>query len=220
MSILPINTAPSAESADFTDNDARASLRPVVAAFLSALVPGTGQFLLGERRKRVVFFGSLIAIVLGFWPLRLPRSYVAFMILSWCCIGLFLYAAFSPIWSAVVSHSLRPSRWWLAAMIPITLVALCFWAMLVHVRLFTIPSTSMEPTIRQGDRIMVDMNYYTSAFPRDQKAIIFKRSGTFFIKRVIAHGGELVSGKGSLISVNGQVLNDPTHNTSTNLNSG
>jgi TM2 domain-containing membrane protein YozV len=121
VSILPINPEQLDESTDVVHKTSQH--RAVAAAFFSALIPGSGQFLLRQHAKGGTLLGSLIALVLCFWPLRLPRFYFAFMFLCWCCIGLYVYAACSPIWSGHVG-SRRPPRWWLALIVPTTLVML------------------------------------------------------------------------------------------------
>jgi len=64
----------------------------VVAAFLSAFIPGTGQLFLGQRRKGSILLVSLVILALCFWPLRLPRFYAAFVVVSWFYIALCLYS--------------------------------------------------------------------------------------------------------------------------------
>lgn len=188
-------------------------MRPVVAAFLSALIPGFGQLFLGQRRKGSALLVSLVLLALCFWPLRLPRFYVAFVILSWFYIALCLYAACSAVWANSLPRPRRPSRWWLVAVVPATLVAL--WLVgdggtrLAGFRSFIIPSSSMEPTVRLGDRLVADMNYFDRHTPADSEVIIFRRNKTFFIKRVIAIGGETIESTNGQVYVNGRMLQEP-----------
>ncbi len=96
--------------------------------------------------------------------------------------------------------------------LPFALIALWFIPDQVMLaagfRVFTIPNLSMEPTVRRGDRILADMDYYRSRAPKDEEIIVFKRDPTFFIKRVIASGGEYVEGRGGTIYVNGKLLSE------------
>jgi signal peptidase I len=67
----------------------------------------------------------------------------------------------------------------------------------------------MEPTIRQGDRIIADMKYYQSRDPKIHDTVILKKDDVWLIKRIIAAGGDIVVGKGGFIYVNGPMLSEP-----------
>lgn len=75
-------------------------------------------------------------------------------------------------------------------------------------RSFQIPSTGMEPTIRQGDRIVADMRYYRVRSPNRFETVLFKRGDIFYIKRVIAVGGDVIESRNQLIFLNGQQLDE------------
>jgi len=76
----------------------------------------------------------------------------------------------------------------------------------------------MEPTIRQGDRIIADMKYYQSRDPKIHDTVILKKDDVWLIKRMIAAG---VVGKGGFIYVNGPMLSEnPTCNTMATRRSG
>ena len=210
---MPVNPPLLDEAVDTAEDQRRSRRRTVMAAFLSALIPGIGQLFLGQRRKGYILLGSLILLMVCFWPLRLPRFYPAFAILSWYYIGLCLYAAGSAIWTAPNPQSRRSSRWWLGAVVPVAIITL--WVVgdagtrAAGFRSFKIPSSSMEPTIREGDRIVADMRYYYSRVPQRLDIIVFKKGHRFFIKRVIGISGDFVSGKDGSVYVNGQALNEP-----------
>ena len=73
-------------------------------------------------------------------------------------------------------------------------------------RSFSIPSTSMEKTLRQGDHFVVDMS---ARLPKRQEVIVFLRNHIFYVKRVIALNGDSIEGKNGVIFVNGEEQNEP-----------
>lgn len=77
-----------------------------------------------------------------------------------------------------------------------------------ELRSFVIPSSAMEPTVMQGDRIIADMGYYRSRVPRDGDMVLYKKDGTIFIKRIIASGGERIRGSGGSVYVNDKLLSE------------
>lgn len=72
---------------------------------------------------------------------------------------------------------------------------------------FYIPSGSMEPTLREHDRIIVSKLNYLWAEPQRGDIIVFKYPRDpkrNFVKRIIAVGGETVALKNSRLYINGQ----------------
>ena len=55
-----------------------------------------------------------------------------------------------------------------------------------------VPSSSMEPTIRQGTFILADRTAYWSAQPKIGDIIVFSHDGKALVKRVAAVAGDAV----------------------------
>lgn len=153
-------------------------------------------------------FAMLLAC---FWPLRLLRFYAGFLGLFAAWIALFLYATCNAQLSRDRQNR-RPSLWWFLVTIPLGFIALSLSGGAVTrasgFRSFETPSTAMEPTILHGDHFVTDIFEFRSRHPRRPEVIIFKKDGTFFLKRVIAVGGDTVEGRNRAIFVNGSLLNE------------
>jgi len=184
--------------------------RRLLAVLFSAFVPGTGQLFLGERRKAGVLLIMFAAVLVAFWPLRLLRFYAGFVALFSAWTTLYIYAVASAQLLRHLPHSERPSKWWLAATLPLTFLTLSLLGAAVTrasgFRSFSIPSTSMEKTLRQGDHFVVDTR---SRRPARRDVVIFFRNHTFFVKRVIAIGGDSIEGQNGVILVDGKVMDEP-----------
>ena len=76
-------------------------------------------------------------------------------------------------------------------------------------RSFLVPSSSMEPTIVKGDRILADMDYYRTHKPQDGDVVLYERNHTIFIKRIIASAGETIRGTGGAVYLEGKLLSEP-----------
>ncbi len=72
-----------------------------------------------------------------------------------------------------------------------------------------IPSSGMENTITQGEEIIVDQQCYRQGAPSAEDILVFKKDNTFFLKRLIAKGGDTISGKDGLVFVDGTELREP-----------
>jgi hypothetical protein len=201
---VPTPTPSPAVESGPPQRSSRDTRRRLLAASFSAVVPGAGQLFLRHRRKAIVLLIMFAVLLVGFWPLRVLRLYVGFVALYSTWIALYIYAVCSAQLARDLPLARRPSRWWLVATIPLTCLTLSLVGAVATrasgFRGFSIPSTSMEKTLRQGDHFVVDM---TSRVPERQKVVIFFRDQTFFVKRVIAISGDSIQGKDAVIFVNG-----------------
>jgi signal peptidase I len=81
---------------------------------------------------------------------------------------------------------------------------------------FFIPSGSMEPTLKVGDRVLVNKLSYDAHSVHRGDVVVFARPANDFtpgikdlIKRVIGLPGETVSGQNGAVYINGQRLKEP-----------
>ncbi|MBC7293668.1 MAG: signal peptidase I [Thermoleophilia bacterium] len=98
----------------------------------------------------------------------------------------------------------------------VILVAAFVLALLVQqfiVKPFAIPSPSMEPTLVEGDRVLVNRLVYHFRSPQRGDVVVFhppgKPDSDPFIKRVVAVGGDTVAVHGGLLYVNGVAQEEP-----------
>ena len=81
------------------------------------------------------------------------------------------------------------------------------------VQAFRLPSGTMEPTIKQGDRILVDKAAYKGSEPSRGDIIVFlypEDTSRSFVKRLIASGGETVEIKDGDVYVNDELVQIPS----------
>ena len=72
-------------------------------------------------------------------------------------------------------------------------------------KVFTVPNISMEPTIRQGEKIAGDMQPFQ---PTRGDLVIFVHAGASWVKRVIGVAGDVVEGRDFKVFVNGKLLKE------------
>jgi signal peptidase I len=186
--------------------------RRLLAALLSAVVPGTGQVFLGQRRKGLILLGIFVIVCLGFWPLRLLSDYPGLVLLLWASLGLTIYATNSALLAR--SSPLLPalSKWW---MLLGTLLAFVGFNLVFTSLLFTAGfralqqiSSAMEPTLLNGDRFMIDRNYYRQHPCERGDLVVMRIVDAQTVKRVIAIGGDTIEGKDKEVLLNGHVLDE------------
>jgi len=81
------------------------------------------------------------------------------------------------------------------------------------VKPYAIPSPSMEPTLVEGDRVLVSRVTYNVRDPERGDIIVFEPPGYEgsdpFIKRVVAVGGDTVAVRDGVLWVNGVAQDEP-----------
>lgn len=183
------------------------------AALASSFVPGSGQLMLGMRRSGLWLLSGFLLAVLAICLLRMPATYWGYVLTVWCMLLLGIYAACDALCSESRIASVRPSRWWLLVSVPLTflLVMVTYLALFraAGFRTFTIPSTSMEPTLVPGDRFVVDTLAYRSHDPKHRDIVAFRKDNIYYVKRVIAVGGDTIQGRYGAMYLNGQELSEP-----------
>lgn len=114
----------------------------------------------------------------------------------------------------------RRSRRWIAewAVIVVVAVAVAFLVRTFVAQTYYIPSTSMYPTLKRGDRIIVDKLAFDFGSVQRGDIVVFRRppaedcGGTpvpDLVKRVIGLPGDVVSARGGHVYVNGKLLPEP-----------
>ena len=189
-----------------------ATLRQLFAALLSAAWPGAGHILLGQFPKGMLLSALFVGILSSYGPLRLLRYYAGFLtlIVSLLVLGLYSTCTIQLMRNPRTGH--RASLWWFAFTLPTALIIISLTNLGVTrasgFRPFTVPSTSMEPTIQRDDRVMVDTRAYRVGQPQYRDVIVFYRDRTFLAKRIIGISGDTVEGRSERITVNGNLINE------------
>lgn len=186
--------------------------RHLVAATLSALIPGLGQWLLGRREKAIALFSGLIVMAIAFWPIRLPRLWEGLMTLLLAGFTLFNIAVFGALYDRDRTTAVRLSLWWIPFGLVISYIGfnITFTALLFGSGFRTVRATisSMEPLLKQGDRLVYDRRYYPAHAKLRGDVIIAQTSGGLTIRRIIAVPGDTIEGKERTVFLNGRVQDE------------
>jgi signal peptidase I len=186
----------------------------LIAATTSAVIPGSGQWILGQKKLASVFLMLFLLLLALHWPIRLAaKNYSDFLLLA--LLGWIITVLSSCLALTIRTSPNKPvSKWWLLAFIPFSfLLASATFQICLHasgLRPFSIPSSSMSPTLVPGDSLIADMQRFKNHAPTRGEAILFSHgTDLVLVKRVIAIGGDSIAGKDGNIFVNGKLLNEP-----------
>lgn len=187
--------------------------RRLIATAMSTLVPGAGQLYLRRYKKAAFLFIALLAIALGFWPLRLPRSYAGLLFLLWVLVPLSWFAILNALMARDSPSSAKMSRWWILAGIPLSYIGvnIIFTPLLFAsgFRPFKFASSAMHPTISAGDKFVTDTRYYRNQPERRGDLVLLRTQDAVTVKRIIAIAGDNIQGKDRQIFLNGEKQDEP-----------
>lgn len=113
----------------------------------------------------------------------------------------------------------RRGRWLIeGGVIVVIAVVIAILLRLFVVQVFYVPSTSMQPTLHPGDRIVVDKLSFHLHSIEPGDIIVFKRPAAEhcggkpvpdLVKRVIGLPGQHISSRGNTVLINGKPLAEP-----------
>ena len=75
-----------------------------------------------------------------------------------------------------------------------------------------VASTSMEPTLRPGDHVLVDKRAYRHELPQRGDLVVFDGSDSLVLKRVVAVAGDTVGIEDGVLIVNGRAVQESAVN--------
>jgi len=192
-----------------------------VAALLSLVVPGLGQFYAGRIREAVVFLAVWVVLLVLFQT-PLPMTFAGFAVVYVGLIAVRLAAfvhAVAIVWRGPTVERQAYHRWYgyagYAAIVLGSLLILGF-GVLSDVggppawggyHPFRVVNNSMEPTLRPGDYIMVDTSSSGSAGVREAvgHVVVYARD-TPYMHRMVAAGGDRVALRNAQLIVNDRAL--------------
>jgi len=197
-----------------------------LAALLTVLAPGVGHLYIGQRRRALIivilnfalgafYVGAAFLLPPAFWPIA---------VLALTMIGLIAIYYVGAIMDAV-RLARRPDaaprvRWYVLIVAALALwaanqaIALTFPAIRAHWpwRTYSVPSESMQPTVRIGEWFVADNRYYRSQAPARGEIVTYllpSDNRTVYVKRIIALAGDRVAFRGNRAVVNGVTQSEP-----------
>jgi signal peptidase I len=192
----------------------RKQKNPWFAVFANRIMPGLGQLYADNVILGIIFLAiSLIA-------LRMDDFFANILFLAPITTAIAIYHVYHTF-----PHQFHPHRHTYRSILALMVGGIFTWGIIcnyfpdwLHQRIefFEIPSESMSPTLQVGDRIFVSESGNYQAKRGD--IIVFRTpeeikriepdSGDFFIKRVIAIGGDVIEIRRGKVYLNGQVMEE------------
>ena len=150
----------------------------ILALLLSIFTPGLGQIYNGQFKKGLSFLVGFDLVYLVFSFLLLTFHGVIFYLMV--TMGFFFFIVIDAFRGAnkLKAITLKPfNKWYIYLIIFLignaAIRPLLGWAIRNHIaRPYKIPSSTMEPALLVGDRLIADMRNYKSQKPKRRDVII------------------------------------------------
>jgi signal peptidase I len=195
-----------------------------LAVLLSLIGPGSGHVYAGRARRGVLLLAILIAshaAMIAAAALLPPRSMAILsysVAITVVTLAIYLYCAVDA--ARFAGHPGGASRWTVTAAAVIGVWLCSFVASefigrikpLLPWRTFSVPSSSMEPTLRLGEWFVGDMTHFRAHAPARGDVVVYrlpKDPVTIYVKRIVALGGDRVVFREGGAVVNGAASAEP-----------
>jgi signal peptidase I len=198
--------------------DRKKKRNPFLAGIATFGVYGLGQLYNGKPRKAAIAYGALWAITLFGALAPIASNFGWIFIYLVLQLALLLFLIVDAVSDARSQRSILLhwyNRWYiyLGIMVIQMLVILPVQVKLLKLSATTyrIPTRSMEPAIKLGNRLVADMKAYKTKGPQRGDIVIFKYpkdESVPYIKRVIGLPGEKVEIIGRTLLINGKELKE------------
>ncbi len=194
--------------------------KPIIAALLSSVTPGLGQVYNGQMIKGIILFFAtfLIVILLSLTGLQFHFYGLMALIMITLLFWLFIVAEAWVAATKIKEIRLKPYNKW---PIYLLIVLLAFGIdvistdFLLHdilgIRGYRIQSGSMQPTLREGDYVMVNIKHRGSQKMRRGDLVVYKfpeDPSKEFLGRVIGLEGEKLEIQNKWVYVNDRLLQE------------
>jgi signal peptidase I len=196
----------------------------VLAGLLSLIAPGSGHVYAGRTTRGALLFAVLFAIqalailAAPLMPPRFTPIVVLIGIASLVALAVYLFGVVDA--ARLAGRPGAAPRWpvmagavaavWIGSFAASELLGLV--KPLVPWRIFSVSSSSMEPTLRFGERFVADMIYFDTHAPAAGDLVVYrlpKDPDTIYIKRIVSRGGDRIVFREGRAVVNGTATADP-----------
>ncbi len=196
---------------------------PLIAALLSLLMPGLGQFYVGRPARGAVWFFAILAVAAAalHFVLNQPRFWmIVLSVAAWLAATLFQIGEAAVLARRATHYQLRRyNRWYVYAALLAVSIALQVASCLALTRDVAMPagvhsvdSYGMQPAIQRGDRFLADSNYYRRNVPTRGDVVVYRhprQPEMLYVKRIVALAGDRVAIRDGRAIVNGFALEEP-----------
>ena len=166
---------------------------PILAFFLALFFPGLGQVYNGQIKKGFLFLLITFTLPLFLGFTRIGIFFIGFLLIILIDFIFKIYVIYDAVKNAkkLKNYILKPYNSWHYYLIIIIGIVTITWFYdyntIVGVKSYSIPTTSNEPTIKVGDKVIGDLKAYNHTKPNYGDIVIFQKKDSLnpWIYRIV-----------------------------------
>lgn len=185
---------------------------PILAFILAFLFPGFGQIYNGQIKKGFLFFliSLTLPFLLGFT--KIGVFFLGFFFILFIDFSFRIYVIYDAVKNAKKQkdYSLKSYNTWYHYLLIIIGISTITWFYdynsAVGVKSFKIPTTSNEPTIKVGDKVVGDLKAFNEKKPNYGDIVIFQKKDSLnpWIYRIVALPNDKLEIQNNFLIINGK----------------
>lgn len=185
---------------------------PKLAFFLALIGPGFGQIYNGQIKKGIIFLviELLLPILYGFT--KLGVFFVGFISILVIGFSYRIYLIYDATTNAKKLQIFKPkpyNTWYYFLGIIIGIYTILWFYdanSIIGVKSFKIPTTSNEPAIKVGDKVIADLNAFDNIKPNYGDIVIFQKKDSLYpwIYRIVGLPNDRLEIQNNFLIINGK----------------
>jgi len=188
------------------------SRNPILAFFLALFFPGFGQVYNGQIKKGIIFFLITFTLPLFLGFTRIGIFFIGFFLIIFIDFIFRIYVIYDAVKNAkkLKNYTLKPYNSWLYYLIIIIGIVTITWFYdynsIVGVKSYSIPTTSNEPTIKVGDKVVGDLKAFADTKPNYGDIVIFQKKDSLnpWIYRIVGLPNDKLKIENNFLVINGK----------------
>lgn len=187
------------------------SRSPIIAFLGTVFFPGFGQIYNGQLKKGVLFLSIILILPFIYGFTRLPTFFYGFVIMLIIDISFKIYIVYDATATARKIKNYTPKCYntWYFNLLFISIIGVIIWFYeydrALGVQSFQIPTSTNEPTIKVGDRLIADLKAFNNTSPNYGDFVIFQEednSLNFSMYRVVGLPGDKIKFENNFLIIN------------------
>lgn len=194
------------------NNEKNKSRNPIIAFLSAFFITGFGQVYNGQIKKGILFLLITLTVPFILGLIRFGVFFSGFIAIIIADFSFRIYVIYDAVKNAkrLKVFTLKTYNTWYYYLLIIIGVSSIFWFYdtnsIVGVKSFKITSTSSQPTMEIGDRVIADLNAFNNIKPNYGDIVIFQKKDSInpWVYRIVGLPNDKLEMQNNFLIINGK----------------